>query len=125
MVILDTCAIIEALKPSPSFTPKTAQLMDAGAYIMSISFAEIACKIKLGKLEMDISSRELFQQCSQIENIQIIDIGVNEWLDSVDLIWEENKDPADRIITAFAIKHELSIVTTDKKIATFYQKVIW
>ena len=125
MVILDTCAVIETLKNSPSFTAKTAKLINAGFYILSISFAEIACKVKTSKLEMNISSRELFQQFDQIENVQIIDIGVNEWLDSIDLIWDENKDPADRIITAFAIKHEISIVTTDKKIEKFYPKVIW
>src|SRR5579862_3204180 len=125
MVILDTCAIIEALKPSPSFSIKTARLMDAGAYIMSISFAEIACKIKMGKLELSISSRELFQQISLIEHVEIIDINVSQWLDSIELIWDENRDPADRIITAFAIKNELPIVTTDKKIEKFYRKVIW
>lgn len=125
MVILDTCAIIEVLKPSPSFSAKTARLMDAGAFIMSISFAEIACKIKINKLQISISSRELFQQFSQIEHIEIIDIGVNEWLDSIDMIWHENRDPADRIITSFAIKNELPIVTTDKKIEKFYHKVIW
>ena len=125
MVILDTCAIIEALKPSPSFSENTARLMDSGAYILSISFAEIACKIKLGKLEMSISSRELFHEFSQIEHINIVDIGVNEWLESIELVWDENKDPADRLITAFAIKHELVIVTTDKKIENFYSKVAW
>lgn len=125
MVILDTCAIIEVLKPTPSFSKKVAELMDAGAYIMSISFAEIACKIKLGKLEMSISSRELFREFSQIEHIEIVDIGVCEWLDSIELIWNDNRDPADRIITAFAIKNELAIVTTDKKIEHFYHKVIW
>lgn len=125
MVILDTCAIIETLKPSPSFSAKTARLMDAGAYIMLISFAEIACKIKLGKLELSVSSRDLFHQFTQIEQVEIIDIGVNEWLDSIDLVWEENRDPADRMITAFAIKNELQIVTTDKKIQQYYRKVIW
>ncbi len=125
MVILDTCAIIEILKPNPSFSTKVAKLMDKGAYIISISFAEIACKVKLGKLEMSISTRALFQKMQEIQNIHIIDIGVNEWLDSVELMWDDNKDPADRIITAFAIKHELSIVTTDKKIEKFYNKVIW
>jgi PIN domain nuclease of toxin-antitoxin system len=125
MVILDTCAIIETLKPSPSFTAKTSRLMEAGTSIMSISFAEIACKVKIGKLEMSISSRELFRRFSEIHHVEIIDISANEWLDSIELIWEENKDPADRIITAFAIKNELSIVTTDKKIEKFYHKVIW
>lgn len=100
-------------------------LMDAGAYIMSISFAEIACKIKLGKLEMSISTRELFREFSQIESIEIVDLGVNEWLDSIELVWNDNRDPADRVITAFAVKNELSIVTTDNKIEKFYGKVIW
>ena len=125
MVILDTCAIIELFKPSPSFTAKTVKLMDAGSCVMSISFAEIACKVKIGKLEMSLSTRDLFKQFRQIEHVQIIDIGVNEWLDSIELMWDENRDPADRIITAFAIKNELSIVTTDQKIEKFYHKVIW
>lgn len=81
--------------------------------------------MSLGKLELSISSRDLFQQFSQVENIEIIDISVNEWLDSIELIWEENRDSADRIITAFAIKKELPIVTTDAKIEKFYRKVIW
>jgi hypothetical protein len=33
MVILDTCAIIEALKHSPTFSTKTLQLIDSGAKI--------------------------------------------------------------------------------------------
>lgn len=125
MVILDTCAIIELLKSSPSFSKKIIKLMNDSTYILSISFAEIACKIKLGKLKMSVSTRELFHRLNEISSITIIEIGVNEWLDSIELIWDENKDPADRMITAFAIKNELSIVTTDKKIKKFYHKVIW
>lgn len=125
MVILDTCAIIEVCKSSPGFSSKTMKLMNSGSYILSISFAEIACKIKLGKLEMSLSTRALFDEFNQIENIEIIDIGVSEWLDSIELAWPENKDPADRIITAFAIKKQLSVVTSDKKIKQFYKKVIW
>lgn len=99
--------------------------MDAGAYIVSVSFAEVACKVKIGKLEMSVSTRELFRQFSQIKSVEMIAVGVNEWLDSIELIWEENKDPADRIITSFAIKNEIPIVTNDHKIKKFYKKVIW
>src|SRR5437899_2456401 len=125
MVVLDTGAMLEILKHKPSFTKNTSKLIEEGAYIISISFAEIACKIKLGKLEMSVSTRELFQKFKEVESIQIIDIGVNEWLDSVELAWEDNKDPADRMITSFAIKNELPIVTTDKRMKQFYRKVIW
>jgi len=125
MVVLDTCAIIEACKTSPTFSKKTIKQIEAGAYLLSISFAEIACKIKLGKLEMNIPARALYNEYRQIENIQMIDLGVDEWLDSIELLWPDNKDPADRIITAFAAKKQLSIVTTDQKIKLFYKKIMW
>ena len=125
MVILDTCALIEAIKPSPTFSNKAIKQIDNGAYILSISFAEIACKIKLGKLEMNVSPRELLRDFSKISNIQIVNIGVSEWLDSIELNWDDNRDPADRLITSFALKKELAIVTSDKKIQKFYKKIIW
>lgn len=125
MVILDTCALIEAIKPSPAFSNKVIKQIDNGAYILSISFAEIACKIKLGKLEMSVSPRELLRDFSRISNIQIVNIGVSEWLDSIELNWDDNRDPADRLITSFAAKKELAIVTSDKKIQKFYKKIIW
>ena len=125
MVVLDTCAIIEALHSSPTFSIKTEQLIEAGAYILSISFAEIACKIKPGKLELNISTRKLVEKFSQIQAIEIVDIGVDNWLDSIELPWDENRDPADRVITAFAIKNQYPIVTTDQKIAQFYSRTIW
>lgn len=125
MVILDTCALIEAFKREPSFSSETLARIEAGAFILSISLAEIACKIKLGKLEMSLSARDLHEQLTQIKAIEMVNIGVNEWLDSIDLHWEANKDPADRIITAFAIKKNYPIVTTDQKIKQFYSHVLW
>lgn len=125
MVVLDTCAIIEACMPSPSFSKKTLNHIDAGGYILSISFAEIACKVRLGKLEMGITPKALFLEFKQIHHIQIVDVGVPEWLDSIELNWPENKDPADRVISAFAIQKQIPIVTSDMKIKAFYPNVIW
>lgn len=125
MVLLDTCALIEACKANPTFSNKVLKQIDSGAYMLSISFAEIACKIKLGKLEMSIKPYELFDEYRKIHSIKMVDIGVSEWLDSIQLEWPENKDPADRLMVAFAIKHHLPIVTSDKRIKKFYKKVIW
>ena len=125
MVVLDTCAIIEALQPTPTFSATTVRLIEDGAYILSISFAEIACKIKAGKLELNISTRQLFEKYGQIQAIEIVDVGVSEWLDSIELPWDDNRDPADRVITAFAAKKKCQIVTTDQKIAQFYPKTLW
>lgn len=109
----------------PSFSAKVFKLMEAGSYILSISFAEIACKVRLGKLELGTTTERLYDEFRQIEAIQFIDVDVLTWLSSIDLEWEENRDPADRIITAFALKNQLSIVTNDKKINNFYKKCLW
>ena len=36
--------------------------------------------------------RELFEELSQSKSIKIIDLGVPEWLDSIELIWEEKHE---------------------------------
>ena len=57
-------------------------------------------------------------------NILIVG-SVQNWLNAIDLTWPDNKDPADRIITAYAIQKKASIVTSDLKIKHFYPEVIW
>ncbi len=125
MVILDTCAILESCKISPAFSKSTLSKMKEGSYLLNISFAEIACKVKLGKLEINVTPRVLYEEFSKIEHIEIISIGVNDWFDSIDLEWDENRDPVDRIITSYACKKGIPIVSTDLKIKKFYKNVIW
>lgn len=125
MVLIDTCAIIEWVKEKRSFSNETVKKVERGAYILSISFAELACLVKSGRLEMNLSVQDLYIEYSGIKAINIVNIGVEEWLDSIHLEWAENKDPADRLIVAFARKHHLPIVTTDRSIKKFYKEVVW
>src|SRR3990167_4153786 len=120
MVVLDTCALIDACSANSTITSKTLKLIEVGATILSVSFAEMACKVKLTKLRMTTTPRALFLEFSQVSNTTIVDIGVEEWLDSIELDWPDNKDPADRIITAFAMKKRIPIVSTDQKMKAFY-----
>ncbi len=125
MVVLDTCALITLFRQDVNLSAKTLKLIDKGAYVLSVSFAEIACKIKIGKLDIGISAEALFFEAEQVMNFTIVDIGVEEWLAAINLEWQQNKDPADRLIVAFAKQLKIPIVTTDKKIKTFYKQVIW
>ena len=124
MVILDTCGIIELCKTKPHFSNHILDKINKGAIILSVSFAEIACKIKAKKLSLDITTEELYENYSQIPSIQIINIGVEEWLDSIALNWEE-KDPADRLLVGYAKKNNYYIITSDKKIKKYYKKTYW
>jgi PIN domain nuclease of toxin-antitoxin system len=126
MVILDTCAVIEICKAKNSLSAKTYKKLEGeGACILSVSFAEIACKIKIGKLDIGISVDKLYSGINSLSYIDIVKIGVEEWIDAVTLDWEDNRDPADRLIVSFAMNKKIPIVTTDKKINKFYREVIW
>lgn len=126
MVMLDTCALIEMVKTwsQQSFSKKTITSLDEGACLFTVSFAEIACKVKVNKLNLGLSIRDFCQFFSDLSGIQQMDVSRDDWLDSVELEWIE-KDPVDRLIVAYAKKNDLIIVTSDQKIKQFYKKVIW
>jgi PIN domain nuclease of toxin-antitoxin system len=125
MVVLDTCAIIELCKEAPNFSAHIEKKIYAGCYILSVSFAEIAYKVKTKKLQMNISPEELHTNFSTTANIEILKIGVEEWFDAIQLQWDKNKDPADRLIAAFALKKEIPIISKDNHIKRFYKNTLW
>jgi PIN domain nuclease of toxin-antitoxin system len=125
MVVLDTCAIIEVFKEKSTLSSKTLEIMQEQSYVLSVSFAEILCKVKLKKLTISMSPQTLFKHLLQIKTVQLVNIGLDEWFDSIELDWPDNKDPADRLITAFAMTRGLSIVTSNQKIKAFYDSVMW
>lgn len=124
MVILDTCSLINLCLPKPPLSNESIRIIDSGASILSISFAEIGCKIKAGKLDIGMSSEQLLSHYRMMPKVEIIDITPELWHKSISLEWS-NKDPADRLIVAYAIEFGLDIVTSDKLIKKFYKKVIW
>lgn len=128
MVLLDTCALVELCKREElqTFTLKIKRnLVAEGAIILSISFAELACKVKANKLALGLSIDNLYHQFLTTTGIEIINIGVLEWFDSIKIDWPQNQDPVDRLITAYAIRHKLPIITSDRKIKIYYRQVLW
>lgn len=124
MVILDTCGIIELCKKKPALSKKCLKYIAEDAVILSISFAELACKIKLGKLILNVSAEDIFYSYRSIPSMKIVDIGCEEWFESINLNWG-NKDPVDRLIVAYAKRAGSYIITSDNKIKKFYKKILW
>ncbi|GJM07572.1 MAG: hypothetical protein DHS20C10_13060 [marine bacterium B5-7] len=125
MVILDTCAVIELCKEAPTFTGITEKRIAQSAAILSISFAEIACKVTAKKLQMAITPAALHRRIVQTEAIQLLDIGAEDWLRAVDLDWPTHRDLADRLIVSYAQHHQYAIVSSDRAMKQFYGDVIW
>src|SRR3990167_7837214 len=119
MVVLDTCAIINLLQKD-IISRKTLLLINQGAFLLSISFAEIACKVNIGKLDLGGKNvMELYEEYSDIQSIEMIDIDGRHWMQAINLDWpltkiKQHKDSADRLILSFALDHKLPIVSSDQ-----------
>ncbi|MBF0492157.1 MAG: type II toxin-antitoxin system VapC family toxin [Deltaproteobacteria bacterium] len=123
MVLLDTCALIELYQFKSSLALRTEDEIAKGAFILSVSFAEIALKEKRGLLKHP-KSLDVFQDCMESEEAKIINISVQEWFDAIHLDWK-HKDPVDRLIVAYAKRQDVPIVTSDKLIKKYYKNVLW
>lgn len=127
-VILDTCAIAYLFLSDELDTKHqvsndlVSYIEDNGAVILSISFAELECLTRKSYNPLTSSDvDELYSELSKA--FDIIDIDTDLWLEAVRLDWE-HKDPADRLIVAYAKYYNYSIATTDLKIKSFYNSTM-
>ncbi len=121
-VILDTCAIIYLFQKKQIICSEVIKKIENSAIILSISFAEIACKIKLNKLHFEsLAMPDLVKIIENLDHMKLIDINTTMWLDAVNMEWPENRDPVDKLIVSYAKKRKLSIVTSDQKMSAFYE----
>jgi PIN domain nuclease of toxin-antitoxin system len=124
MVILDTCALIELCLAEPGIAPKVLAEVERGAHVLSVSFAEIALKVKLKKLSVGRTPEQLAEAWGAIASVTIVPIGVPEWFAAVNLRWS-HRDPADRLIVAYAHSKGAAIVTSDREMKRIYRRCIW
>jgi PIN domain nuclease of toxin-antitoxin system len=124
MVVLDTCAIIELCSVRPRLSKSVLAEVDREAHIVSVSFAEISLKVKQKKLTLSRTPEELFAAMRAVSSISIIPVDVPEWFQSIALKWS-HRDPADRLIVAYAKARGASIVTSDQEMKRFYRRCIW
>lgn len=127
-VVLDTCAIAYLFLSDELDTKHNiskdllSYIEDNGAVILSISFAELECLTR--KSYNSLSSEdvdELYKELSRA--FDVIDISSDLWLEAVRLEWE-HKDPADRLIVAYAKYYNYPVATSDLKIKSYYKNTI-
>ena len=126
MIVLDTAALLYwTLDPRQLSTVGVEAIESADHIVISsISVWEIALKVKRGKLDIPISIAEYARRLQMIENLEILSVDVQTWLDNLELDWE-HRDPADRTIVAIATRLGCPLITSDKLIADFYPQSVW
>ncbi|HKK19597.1 MAG TPA: type II toxin-antitoxin system VapC family toxin [Opitutales bacterium] len=120
-LLLDTCALIYlAHEPELLSEPQSLALRTMNRVtICCISCAEIACLVEKGRLELDRHWKVWFHHFTQSNGIQILDVDHESLIEAYSLPGPFHRDPCDRIIVGTARKHDLSIVTSDRKILDY------
>jgi len=124
--LLDTHTFLWFINGSVELSPQAKNIIKNPAntlYLSIADFWEIAIKMNIGKLSIDMSFEELINEANkndfQILQIQLEDIRV---LTTLELY---HKDPFDRILIAQAIQNNLTIITKDSNFEFYPVKIIW
>ena len=124
--LLDTHAVIWYFEDSSELPKKITELIDnpeISIYICSVSLWEIAIKMNLGKLDINLPLDELLHSVKNgdFNVLHIEDRHLRE-LSSLPFI---HKDPFDRLIISTALADDLTIMTIDDNIQKYDVPWIW
>ena len=121
-LLLDTCAIIWSVSAPEKLSSRSREvLVLAGTKIFfsPISSAEIACLAERGRITLDRHWKSWFNHFTELGGWKSIDISLQIAQEAYSLPDRFHQDPTDRIIVATARRHDLTIVTGDRKIIEY------
>ena len=121
--LLDTCAWLSLLNSPESMSGQAqAVLKNTNSYpvgLTTISVVEVAKKESLVKLELNKPCKAWLSEALSIQGLELIPINHEiAWLSS-HLKGVFHRDPADQIIVAAAQLHDLTVITSDRKILEY------
>jgi PIN domain nuclease of toxin-antitoxin system len=109
MLNLDTHIVIDALRGE--LKPRERVLLSQRQWsISAIVLWELAKLAQLGRIEIDMESRELAQSLARI-HVWPIDLAVCRRISQLDF----RSDPADEIIAATSLVHNVPLLTRDRR----------
>ncbi len=88
----------------------------AGLAVSSISVWELAMLVERGRLELTTTPTEWVERCESLPFLSFVPVDNRVALRSVSLAPSFHADPADRVIVATALVHDMTLVTKDERI---------
>lgn len=118
-LLLDTHILLWVLEADPNLSPKAGDLIrntTNEVFVSTISLFEIAIKTKIGKLNTHRAPSEIVQEMTRVLAIQLLPI-LPYHLDIYSLIplYEDHRDPFDRLLLATALAENLTLISDDRK----------
>ena len=119
-LLLDTCVLLWLAQGGGELSKKTVSEINKSRFVFTsvISAWEIGLLCLKNQIELPIAPEEWFQQITESQDIQVLNLTPEIAFLSNNLPWY-HKDPADRFILATAISKNLTIVTADKKFSEY------
>jgi Uncharacterized protein conserved in bacteria len=124
--LLDTHAFLWFIAGSPEMSSKAKGIIlnpENKKFISIASFWEIAIKLKLNKIQLDMSFKELKNQ-ALVNGFRILPILFEETL-RLTTLELHHRDPFDRILISQAFQNKFSIISKDPEFKKYTNKVIW
>lgn len=116
-VLLDTHVLLWALADDQKLSGKARQLINSAAevYVSAATFWEMAIKVGLGKLSVDLE--EIRQYCLESGFIELP--VSSEHAIAVKDLEPHHRDPFDRLIVATAMTEPMKLLTADPIVAKY------
>lgn len=125
-ILLDTHALIWFCNGDKQLPKKTAKIIEdptVDCYVSIASLWEIAIKLNLDKLSLNVKFPEL-KNILKEHNINILELRF-EHLEQLTKLKTIHRDPFDRVIIAQSISDKMSVATKDDIFKDYKVNVIW
>ena len=124
--LLDTHTFLWFIDGSDNLSPKALENIEnenAKNFISIVSLWEIAIKLSLGKLEVNIPFKQIEDVVFK-NNFQILPISFTDLLKLSELPFH-HRDPFDRLLIAQCINNEMIFLSKDENVFKYNVSVIW
>jgi PIN domain nuclease of toxin-antitoxin system len=124
--LIDTHILIWYLDGNKRLPDKIKQIIndeDNTVIVSVVSLWEFSIKLKLGKLDVDLTLQEIQTHLLKT-NYTLINISFDH-LKELLVMPHHHGDPFDHLLIAQAISEDLTIISADKHFAAYPAKVIW
>ncbi|XAZ82030.1 type II toxin-antitoxin system VapC family toxin (plasmid) [Fibrella sp. ES10-3-2-2] len=118
-LLLDTHILLWVLEEHPSLSTQARDLIQDTAnevFVSSASLFEIAIKTRIGKLHTQRTTSDVVRELDQTLAIQLLPILATH-LDAYQVLplYEDHRDPFDRLLLATAQVEQLTLISDDEK----------
>jgi PIN domain nuclease of toxin-antitoxin system len=128
MLLLDTCTFLWLVGQQESLSTQAKKLITKysnALFISVISAFEIGVKQQKGLLTLPMPAEQWLEQATEAHGIIPLSIDIKVAIQSTQLT-RVHRDPADRLIIATALTHDLTILTPDEHISAYSEvKTLW